>query len=305
VLNTDPELVNRVFTVFRSAIQARWPQDRSDATQMAGTITIDEAKQYGCERFEFVVDAAARVEQPATPPVMNAFDVLMKSPVDFLPSPDLSHGLTGARLVRNDLPVYPRQNEAFFRHDERTAACKTVVDSLTSIPWVVGGQGHKFQAMAHVPALPSALIFDAHRVLGHKKLPELTQRALSAAHNKLAAVLLEPRVRSAAWATVRRDLEAMNSSMVACESYLVEQNNVQSARHLPGQPFRPPAIGRAGETFGSSPTTAFTYLSLRDALLLLELYEAVDLSNFAPGLPSKRYSFIVNVQLPFPFHVVR
>jgi hypothetical protein len=195
VLNTDPELVNRVFTVFRSAIQARWPLDRSDATHMVGTITIDEAKQYGCERFEFVVDAAARVEQPATPPVINAFDVLMNRPVDFLPSPDLLHGLTGARLVRIDLLVYLRQNEAFFGHDELTAACKTVVDSMTSIPWVVDRQGHKFQATAHVPALPAALIFDAHRVLGHKKLPELTQRALSAAHNKLAAVLLRPRVR--------------------------------------------------------------------------------------------------------------
>jgi hypothetical protein len=106
------------------------------------------------------------------------------------------------------------------------------------------------------------LIFDAHRVLGHKKLPELTQRALSAAHNKLAAVLLEPRVWSAAWATERTDLEAMHASMVAYESYLVEQNNVQSARHLSGQPVRPPAIGLAGETVGSSPTTPFAYLSL-------------------------------------------
>jgi hypothetical protein len=149
------------------------------------------------------------------------------------------------------------------------------------------------------------LIFDAHRVLGHKKLPELTQRALSAAHNKLAAVILEPRVRSAAWATVRRDLEAMHASMFAYESYLVEQNNVQSARHLSGQPVRPPTIGLAGDTCGSSPTTPFAYLTLRDALLLLDLYEAVDLSNFAPGLPSKSYSFIVNVQLPFLFHVVR
>jgi hypothetical protein len=83
VLNTDPELVNRAFTVFGSAIQPRWPLDRSDVTQMAGTITIDEAKQYGRERFEFVVDAAARVVQPATPPVINAFDVLMSRPVDF------------------------------------------------------------------------------------------------------------------------------------------------------------------------------------------------------------------------------
>jgi hypothetical protein len=149
------------------------------------------------------------------------------------------------------------------------------------------------------------LIFDTHRVLGNKKLPELTQRFLSAAHNKLAAVLLEPRVRSAAWATVRRDLEAIHSSLVAYKSYLVERNNVQSARNLSGQPVRPPAIGLAGETFGSSPTTPFAYLSLRDALLLLDLYEAVALSNFASGLPSKRYSFIVNVQLPFPFHVVR
>jgi hypothetical protein len=63
VLNTDTELVNRVFAVFGSAIQPRWPLDRSNATQMDGTITIDEAKQYSCERFEFVVDAAARVVQ--------------------------------------------------------------------------------------------------------------------------------------------------------------------------------------------------------------------------------------------------
>jgi hypothetical protein len=73
----------------------------------------------------------------------------------------------------------------------------------------VDGQGHKFQTTAKVPGLPAALIFDAHRVLGHKKLPELTQRALSAAHNEMVGVLLEPRVRSAAWATVRCDLEAM------------------------------------------------------------------------------------------------
>jgi hypothetical protein len=78
-----------------------------------------------------------------------------------------------------------------------------------------------------------------------------------------------------------------------------------NARHLSGQPVRPPTIGLAGETFGSSPTTRFAYLSPRDAPLLFDLYEAVDLSNFAPGLPSKRYSFIVNVQLTFPFHVVR
>jgi hypothetical protein len=149
------------------------------------------------------------------------------------------------------------------------------------------------------------LIFDAHRVLGHKKLPELNQRALSAAHNKLAVVLLEPRGRSAAWATVRRDLEEMHASFVTYESYLVEQNNVRSARHLSGHPVRPPTIGLAGETFGSSRTTPFAYLSIRDELLLLYLYEAVDLSNFALGLPSKRYSFIVNLQLPFPFHVVR
>jgi hypothetical protein len=100
---------------------------------MTGTITIYEARQYGCERFEFAVDAASRVVQSATPPVINAFSVLMNRPVDFLPSPDLSHGLTGVRLVRNDLLVYLRQNEEFFRHDERTAARKTVVDSLTSI----------------------------------------------------------------------------------------------------------------------------------------------------------------------------
>jgi hypothetical protein len=111
---------------------------------MACTITINEAKQYGCERLEFVVDTAARVVQPATPPVINAFDVLMNRPVEFLPSSDLSHGLTEVRLVRNALLAYLRQNEAFFRHDERTAASKTVVDSLTSILWVVGGQGHKF-----------------------------------------------------------------------------------------------------------------------------------------------------------------
>jgi hypothetical protein len=94
--------------------------------------------------------------------------------------------------------VYLHQNEAFFRHDERPAASKTVVDSLTSILWVVDGRGHKFETTANVLGLPAALIFDAHRMLGHKKLPELTQRALSAAHNKLAAVILDPRVRSAA-----------------------------------------------------------------------------------------------------------
>jgi hypothetical protein len=114
VLNTDPELVNRAFTVFGSAIQPPWPLDRSDATQMARTTTMDEAKQYGCERFEFVVDAAARVVQPATPPVIIAFYVLINRPVDFLPSPDLSHGLTGVRLLRKDLLVHLRQNEAFF-----------------------------------------------------------------------------------------------------------------------------------------------------------------------------------------------
>jgi hypothetical protein len=129
---------------------------------------------------------------PATPPVINAFHVL-----------------------RNDLPVNLRQNDSFFRDDQRTAACKTVLDLLMSVLWVVDGQGQSFQTTANVPALPAALIFDAHRVLGHKKLPELTQRALSAAHNKLAAVLLESRVRSAAWGTVRRDLEAMHASMVA------------------------------------------------------------------------------------------
>jgi hypothetical protein len=106
VLKTDPELINRVFTVFGSAIQPRSPLDRSDATHMAGTITIDEAKQYGCERFEFVFDAAARVVHPARPPVINEFGVLMNRPVDFLPSHDLSHGLTGVRLVRNELLVY-------------------------------------------------------------------------------------------------------------------------------------------------------------------------------------------------------
>jgi hypothetical protein len=61
VLNTDPEIVNWAFTAFGSAIQPRWPLDRFDAAQTAGTITIDKVKQYGCERFEFVVDAAARV----------------------------------------------------------------------------------------------------------------------------------------------------------------------------------------------------------------------------------------------------
>jgi hypothetical protein len=65
---------------------------------------------------------------------------------------------------------------------------------------------------------------------------------------------------------VSRDLEAMHASMVSYESYLVEQNNEQSARHLSGQAVRPPAFGLAGETFGSSPTTPFAYLSLRDAL---------------------------------------
>jgi hypothetical protein len=142
-------------------------------------------------------------------------------------------------------------------------------------------------------------------VLGHKKLPELKQCALSATHNKLAAVLIEPHVRSAAWATVRCDLEEMHASMVSYESYLVEQNNVQSARHLSGQPVLPPAIGLPGEMFGPLPTTPFAHLSLQDALLLLDLYEEVELSNFAPGLPSKRYSFIVIVQLPFPLHLVR
>jgi hypothetical protein len=305
VLNTDPELVNRAFTIFGSAIQPSWPLDRSDATQMAGTITIDEAKQCGCERSEFVVDAAAQVVQPATPPVISAFDVLVNRPVDFQPSPDLSHGQIGVRLVRNDLLVYLRQNEAFFRLDNCTAACKTVLASLTSILWVVNGQGHKFQTTANVPELLAALIFNAYRVLGHKNLPELSQRAFSAAYNKLAAGLSEPRVRSEAWATVRRDLEEMHASMVAYESYLVEQNNLQSFHRLSRQPVRPPYIGLADETFGSSPTTPFAYLSLRGALLLIDLYEAVDLSNFAPSLPSKRYSFIVNVQLPFPFHVVR
>jgi hypothetical protein len=121
----------------------------------------------------------------------------------------------------------------------------TVLDSLTSILWVVNGQGHKFQTTANVPTLPAALIFNGHRVLGHKKLPELSQRALSAAHNKLAAVLPEPRVRSAGWPTVRRDLEAMHASMVAYESYLVEQNNVQRFHHLSRQPVRPPSIGLA------------------------------------------------------------
>jgi hypothetical protein len=61
LLNTDAELVTRAFTVFGSAIQPRWPLDRSDATQMVGTIIIDEAKRYGCERFEFVVDASTRI----------------------------------------------------------------------------------------------------------------------------------------------------------------------------------------------------------------------------------------------------
>jgi hypothetical protein len=121
----------------------------------------------------------------------------------------------------------------------------------------VDGQGHKFQTTANVPALPASLIFDAHRVLGHKILSELTQRALSAAHHKLAAVLREPRVRSAGWATVRRDLEAMHASMVAYELYLVEQNNMQSARHLSGQPVLPPSSGLAGEKFVASPTTPF------------------------------------------------
>jgi hypothetical protein len=118
-------------------------------------------------------------------------------------------------VVRNDLLVYLRRKEAFFRHEERPTACKAVVDSLTSILWVVYGQGHKLLTTANVPALPAALIFDAARVLSHKHLPELTQRFASAAHSKLAAVLLEPRVRSAAWATVRRDLESMHASMVA------------------------------------------------------------------------------------------
>jgi hypothetical protein len=111
MLNTDPELVNRAFTVFGVAIQPRWPLDWSDATQMAGAITIDEAKQYGCERFEFVVDAAAWVVQPSTPPVINALDFLMIRLVDFILSPDLSQGLT-VRLVRNDTIVYLQQNGA-------------------------------------------------------------------------------------------------------------------------------------------------------------------------------------------------
>jgi hypothetical protein len=189
VLNTDPELVPWALTAFGSAIQPRWPLDRPDATQMAGTMTIDEAKEYGCEGFEFVVDVASRVVQPATPPVINAFDVLMNHPVDFLPSPDLSHGMTGVRVVRKDFLVYLRGKEAFFRHEERPAACKAVVDSLTSILCVVYGQGHKFLTTANVPALPAALLFDAARVLSHKHLPELTQRFASAAHSKLAAVL--------------------------------------------------------------------------------------------------------------------
>jgi hypothetical protein len=108
-------------------------------------------------------------------------------------------------------------------------------------------------------------------VLGHKKIPELKQCALSATHNKLAAVLIEPHVRSAAWATVRCDLQEMHASMVSYKSYLVEQNNVQSAGHLSGQPVLPPAIGLPGETFGPLPTTPFAHLSLRDALLLLYL----------------------------------
>jgi hypothetical protein len=51
----------------------------------------------------------------------------MNRSVDFPPSLDLSHGLIGVRLVRNDLLVYLRQNKAFFPHDELMAACKTVV----------------------------------------------------------------------------------------------------------------------------------------------------------------------------------
>jgi hypothetical protein len=67
-----------------------------------------------------------------------------------------------------------------------------------------------------------------------------------------------------------------------------------------------PAFNRSGgrEIRGVA-DDAVRLLSLRDALLLLEMYEAVDLRKFAPCLPPKRYWFMINLQFPFAYHEVR
>ena len=281
-----------------------------------------------CARFgvygTYIVESPV---DPAKDQPLNAFTTMMAAsaaasrpkfslPEKHVPPAAPGQSLRGDYRLENDIIDLLAKMGVGFRNGAEKTSGKTFVRLLRSVLFEILPPTRLQRLKDRGLQLPDIFVpfteKEAYNDPGkskHAQLQQLTRvRVLELASNTLEARAM-PELQNVSWQEMHRSLGLLAKNLERYAAYLESTTKRMNVHHSMMEPARTPADGSSSSVQRKEGTIrtaekASRYSSLEAALQNSEPYDKVIfLGDHAPGDRFKRFTFVHELELPFPFEI--
>ena len=270
---------------------------------------------YGDRFVKFIIT----IEERLSSEPRNAFVILMrpKSAEHLPPKHDPIHN--NKQLLFNDICSVLLNKRVGFMHDEIEGVGHRFVQVLTDALWCIDGQYHKFESRckhAKVPPIPNMFLKFNKGSENNKggyndwtskkrKPPQLDRKELMELGNRIITIVSHPRLCTAQWGEVRREVEGLEKSLRGYAEDMEDSANRSKERHSSQQLLRCPDLNTESRDISASKVPMKpVYAKLMGILEDTEFYCPILVDkNLSSTDKYARYRFFNNLELPCCVHL--
>ena len=230
----------------------------------------------------------------------NAFQIMLASQqrisASTLPS-RVVNPRNRKQKLRNDILELLEQNDLVFKRSEVACVGEQFVQRLTETLWYVDGHHEVFKSRGgEIPSVFSSFTgYNLPEASKHRKrqIGNMSREVLQQHSRQLFLCLQASYWERSIWQPFRSDVETLARILAEYAEYLSEKNKQIKLVHTQLQPIRDMGDNMHFTFLPVKPSpahSAFKYLE--EALESKEHYQSVQLADFAPKEPSKKYEFV-------------